>query len=189
MKKFIFTVLLICIFTYSAFAFSGVLSGVVSSFQVFESYTTGQDSWVTVGYDAGIVMAQTFTPSLGHTIKTVKIYALRVGTSPNIKIDIYETSAGMPTGSPISTSGFVSAAGFDTNYSWQTIIVSPVSLSASTMYAIVLSAQAFSYWDYVQWGDDSTSPTYAGGTLVYSPNSGSTWTISSGDDLLFQERN
>jgi hypothetical protein len=190
MRNLLIVLLLFC-FVETVSAFSGSMSGSFVAFRgpsgEYESYTTGQDGYGSV-WSTAIVIAQTFTPTLSHRIDYVYIYALRVGTPGNIKIDIYATSAGKPTGSVLATSGNVSANGFDTSFSWQKIsLISGYNLSALTMYAIVVSKIVTDADNYVRWGDDGTSPTYSGGTYVYSIDTGSTWTISTGDDLLFKE--
>jgi hypothetical protein len=171
---------------------SGVFSGQQFSSPLsgdYESYTTGQDNHVTI-YTSSVIICQTFTPSSAHRIDYVYIYALKGGSPGNIKIDIYDTDNSIPkkpTGSILATSGNVSANGFDTSFGWQKIsLISGYNLSASTTYAIVASGGTDQY-NYVEWGDDGTSPTYSGGTYGYSNNTGSTWNMSLGDDLLFKE--
>jgi len=97
-------------------------------------------------------------------------------------------SSGSPTGSDL-TGGSVNATDFGTDDNeWHNITMNrSYSLEQTTQYAIVLRApQATSPSHRVFPRLNNTSPTYTGGNLFSSPNSGSTWVRLIGEDLVFQ---
>lgn len=151
-----------------------------------EYYDTGDDI-ITVVY-ATNWRGQTFTDVDGFDLTRVSIKACRVGSPGDVTMDIMATTAGKPSGAILGTvdvnaNGWTTDAGGDWyNFDFET----PVTIPAATMCAIVLSIPAGNAANHIWWRDDQSGTTYTGGTYVYSSNSGSTWTISSGGDLMFR---
>ena len=153
----------------------------------YEYYNTGDD-------DRRILFgtwwrAQTFTPDTAHTVTSVKMLLYRTGTPGTITVSIRATSAGLPTGGDLC-SGTTDGDTLTTSTAgeWREISLGAgYSLSASTMYAIVVRALDGSAFASIRLRVDETSPTYTGGTDCYSTNSGSSWTIVFGTDLMFEE--
>jgi len=151
----------------------------------FDYYKTGDDG--SAGIAGANWAAQTFTASASYTIKSVKLllYRLVVGGPGTVTVTINTTSGGKPTGS-ILCSGTTDGNTLTTSSSgeWREITFGAGSaLTSTTVYSIVVSAPAASY--NLRWRDDSSSPTYTGGSNCYSSNSGSTWTADTGTDMMF----
>ncbi|NTW31368.1 MAG: LamG domain-containing protein [Bacteroidetes bacterium] len=126
--------------------------------------------------------AQTFTTTSAYTITSVKLHIYRLGNPGNCTISIRATDVnGKPTGSDLTSTTF-NGNSLTTSDVETEITFTPVSLSASTMYAIV--ARAIS-------GDGSnilklsfSYNTYSGGTMATSTDGGvlaSNWTLNNYD--------
>lgn len=155
---------------------------------LYESYETGYDYVQQIG--STYWDAQTFKPTTSHTIKTVKLYLQRYGTvSGNVVVSIRATTSGLPSGSDLC-SGSVAASGIsDSGIAWVTFdLGAGTLLTANTTYAIVMAATGGDgFLNYIMWGCDNTSPTYANGSLVASTNSGSSWSAITTCDMYFEE--
>jgi len=165
----------------------------VMAASMFEHYNTGDDNYCTI-YGSRWC-AQTFTPSVAHTITSVKLMLYRggtVGTPGIVTVSIRATSGGDPTGSDLC-SGTTNGDTL-TNISpgeWREItFTSSYSLSAGTQYAIVVRATSGDPTNsFIRWRQDGSSATYAGGTLAFSNDDGTNWDSSSypNNDLMFEE--
>lgn len=60
-------------------------------------------------------------------------------------------------------------------------------LAASTQYAIVVKALSGDADNYIRWRGDGSNPSYNGGWLENSENSGDTWSANTGWDMMFEE--
>ena len=149
----------------------------------YEYYDSGDDDNRSF-YEANW-RGQTFTPSTAHTITSVKLLLFKIFAPGTITVSIRATSANLPTGNDLcsgTTDGDTLTT--DTAGEWREISLGAgYALSTGTKYAIVV--RAASTWG--GWRVDETSPTYTGGTEVYSLNSGSSWTAVSTVDALFEE--
>jgi hypothetical protein len=154
---------------------------------MYEYYNTGDDNHVWL-YGSTWV-AQTFTPSVAHTITSVKLKLFRVGSPGTVTVSIRATSGGQPTGSNLC-SGTTSGDTLTTSApgEWREITLgSGYGLSAGTTYAIVVRATSGDGSNYVWWRVDGSSPTYGGGMYLLSSDSGSSWTSGASYDLMFEE--
>jgi hypothetical protein len=153
---------------------------------MYEHYNTGDDG--AGGAYGSLWAAQTFTPSADHTITSVKLMLFRNGSPGTVTVSIRATSGGQPTSSNLcsgTTDGDTLPIG--SPYEWREITLgSGYGLSAGTPYAIVVRATGGDASNYVCWRADST-PTYGGGMLLLSSNSGTNWTSAAGYDLMFEE--
>lgn len=152
---------------------------------MYEYYNTGENSFV---YMTGSRWAgQTFTPSVAHTITSVKLMLYRTLSPGTVTVSIRATSGGLPTGSDLC-SGTTNGNTLTTASAgeWREITLgSGYGLSAGTQYAIVVRATGPGS---VQWLADGTSPTYGGGTAVLSlTDAGLTWTLPGAYDFMFEE--
>jgi hypothetical protein len=144
------------------------LGGVSADSTRYEYYNTGDDNYYGLPSKG-----QTFTVgAAAHTITGVKVKIGRGGGGYNIYAYIYATANGLPTGSAL-TSGSIPAndvvAG--TDGAWYMINVTSYTLSANTMYALVIA-----YNQYVYWRVDTSSPTYSGGCAIdYSWENHTSW--------------
>jgi len=133
----------------------------------------------------GLQYGQTFTTTSTATyIEKVNLYISRHAnfTSYGVEVFIYETSAGLPTGSPIGRA-YIPYTSIATSYGLVEFkFNNPVKVSPSTMYAMVMCSQNGSYditWRY------NNSSVYAGGTLVSTSNDGSSWSKDDAKDFVF----
>lgn len=151
-----------------------------------DSYNTNDDSARSI-YGSNWE-AQTFTPASSYSIGSVKLKLYKSGNPGTFTVSIRATSSGEPTGNDLA-SGTTDADTLTTDSSgeWREITFgSSYSLNNGTQYAIVCRATSGNSSNRTYWRGDSSSPTYSGGTLVISSNSGSSWTVASTYDLMFE---
>jgi len=153
---------------------------------MYEYYNTGDDNHVWICGTNWV--AQTFTPSVAHTITSVKLKLFRTGAPGTVTVSIRATSGGQPTGSDLC-SGTTSGDTLTTSApgEWREITLgSGYALSAGTTYAIVVRATGGNFSNLLYSRVDTFS-TYGGGMYLLSANSGSSWTSGSPYDLMFEE--
>ena len=130
--------------------------------------------------------AQTFTPSISHTLVLVKL-ELKVwseGENPgNIIVSIRATSGGKPTGEDLDST-FIDGSILTDSFVWYDFSGLFVALAASTMYAIVVRCDGA---DWLRWASDAGASAYAGGTECDSSDAGSSWDGTSSNDFSFEE--
>jgi hypothetical protein len=155
-----------------------------------EHYNTGDNSGEDIWPDKQ--RAQTFTPTVSHTVGSVKIYGCRTGSPGNVTATIQSCTTNVPTtGKPtgvILCSGMADASAFLgwPNYRWLEIdLGSGAALAAGTMYALVISG-GVNYRNHFAFRLDD-SGDYAAGNRQASSDGGQTWTIWRGTDFLFEE--
>jgi hypothetical protein len=154
-------------------------------------YDTGDDSSLEIYYAPYIKKrwyGQTFTATNSYDVNQIglKVYAFDDDDSGTLHVRLRATSAGLPTGADIaSSSASVSEFTSNNNGEWYYFdFDSPVSIVAGTQYAILAEAN-FDNDLYIR--ADSSSPTYNGGTSIYSHTPGTeTWKIDSTKDLMFK---
>ncbi|MBA7593176.1 hypothetical protein ES703_00093 [subsurface metagenome] len=153
----------------------------------YEFHTTGYDLDASV---YGVAWkAQTFTPSVAHRITSVKLLIRRALLPGTITVGIRETDgAGHPTGDDLC-SGTTDGDTLTEDWpgEWREITLGAgYNLDADTKYAIVVRAPTGDASNKVVWQCDLNG-TYDGGNYEYSSNSGTSWTSTAEDDLLFEE--
>ena len=137
-------------------------------------------------YDAGAALlmfgstdwlAQTFTPALPHTLKSVRLYLDKDGTCGTVTVGIRATSGGQPTGADLGSGtiaeGDVPAAG-----GWVCVDITPnVALPCGAVYAIVVRADGdLSSIGWLYTVNEGGPDPYSGGEMQFSDDSGATWT-------------
>lgn len=154
----------------------------------YEFYDSGGDANIDC-YGANSIIMQSFTPSLAHTITKVSLYLQRVeGSNGDVVVSIKATDVdGKPTGSVLCSKA-LDAINIGTSYAWiDFIFSSPADLAANTKYAILITYLLGNSTRHIHWRTDATSPTYAGGSYGFSNNAGSTWTLDTSRDMMFEE--
>lgn len=148
-------------------------------------YDTGDDSYSNVR--GANWVAQTFTTSGAFTITKVSLLVYRVDSPGTVVVSIRATSSGYPTGADLCSGTFNgNDLTTDTAGEWaEAVFSSPAALSASTQYAIIIRAVDAGA-AYVRWRRDFSSPTYSGGLLLASTNSGVSFTAYSSGDQMFR---
>lgn len=163
-----------------------VMGGGSSFTTKYEEYAASNQDTVREFF-AATWCAQGFTPSTGHTINGVKLALFREGTIGVVTVSIQADSGGDPDGTDLSVSTF---PGMDlplTTSVVKEISLPAVVLSVSTLYHIVIRLAGGDSSNSVSWDEDSSAPTYAGGSRNDSGNSGNTWTPNTGVDMIFEE--
>lgn len=153
----------------------------------YQNYITGDDG----DYDAYTAnwIAQTFTPTLIHMVSKVKLKLFRVGSPGTITVSIKATSGGEPVGADLCV-GTIEGTGIteDSNGAWYEITLGDgYVFEKDVMYAIVVRAPSGDASNKVSWRADTSSPTYTGGTVCTSSDSGVDWGTVSGADMMFEE--
>jgi hypothetical protein len=183
----------------SSFSSSSLSSSSISSISfsssssfapgLYENYNTGNDNYYSAGQD--YFAAQSFTAESTHMVSSVKLLISRNGTNiGTVYAKIYATNVdGEPTGDALCSS---STNGNDlpswyVNPEWiEFTFDNTINIVNETKYAIVLSAPNTGGGDFVSWEIDNSSPTYTGGNLLYSFDSGDTWSNETSADCMFE---
>jgi len=151
-----------------------------------DSYIVNDDSNGTV-ISGNAWESQTFTTSQAYNISAVKLKLLRtVGSTPGtVTVSIKATVSDKPSGADlvVGTTSGNTLPELGSTPEWRTITFTSVAaLTNNTKYAIVVRAAA----NYIAWRVDVSSPTYADGSRAFSTNGGTSWTLDSGDDFMFE---
>ena len=130
--------------------------------------------------------AQTFTPSITHTINYVVLKLSKVlSPTGNFNVGIYAVDGNhKPTGT-VKCSGSITCASITAKGDYTINFGAGASLSASTEYAIVGTVPSGDGSNYILWYA-LTASGYGGGQNWVSLDTGATWAALNGD-MLFQE--
>jgi len=154
----------------------------------WEYYNSNDDNYVTI---KNIYWkAQTFTVGdTPHTITSVKLKMYRENYPKIMEVSITLTDgSGHPSGSTLLTA-ITNASTFTTNTAgfWYEIdFGQSYWLNANVKYAIVVRCVNATDNDAVHWRSDSSSPTYSGGNVEQSSNSGGSWSSLTNADAMFE---
>ena len=159
---------------------------------LYERYNTGDTGYNDA--DATAWNAQSFTvgntgTNENHNITSVKLLLYRNGSPGTVTVSIRAVDGnGKPTEGDL-TSGTTDGNTLTTNTAgeWREIALTSYGLSASTKYAIVVRALDATGVNKVVLRLDGESPTYSGGALIYSTDSGNAWDVYDSMDILFEE--
>ena len=147
-------------------------------------YNTGDNSVV---WQYGAYWdSQTFQTGSAYAISRVKIKCFRTGSPGTVTVGLRATTAGKPSGVDL-TSGTFDGNSITSSSpgEWVAVDFTPYELSITTTYAIVVRAPSGSASHRLNWRRDSGAG-YAGGSRVYSLNSGSSWSIDAANDFMFE---
>ena len=162
----------------------GTVSG--GSGETLDNYSDDVNSFLLVGNGTYVHGGQSITPASSGQIASIELYLYKYGSpTGTVSAKIFATSGGLPTGSALATSADVNVADLETSATAVPFeFSSPVSVTASTQYAIVLDGSSVSgnASNYVRLGTNNTLHAYAGGTaLEYT----TAWATASNHDVLF----
>ena len=134
--------------------------------------------------DGADKLAQGFQISASSTVQSVRLWLKKVGSpTGNLTVKIQTNNAGNPSGTTVTngTSGTIAASSLSTSYDWITFTFStPPSLNAATQYHLVLeTADSVSETNYISWGADGSSPSYANGEM--KSEASAVWSAESKD--------
>lgn len=155
---------------------------------LYEYYNTGDDS--TWDITDTRWKAQTFTPSTAHKITSVKLKLYRYDFPGTLTVSIRATDgSGHPTGGDLcsgTTNGNTLTENMDGE--WREITLGAgANLDANTKYAIVIRRNGGVAGSVIYWRMDYTSPTYIGGCVELSSDSGSSWKTDVAKDFMFED--
>ena len=169
--------------------------GDVPTTLIAAGYATNDDGEEGILYDRtqnGPWLGQTFTPSATIELDSimVKVYCT-TNAARWFNLDVYATAGGKPTGSALASGFYPPTSGVSTASpgAWVTIPytgVGRITLSSGTVYAIVMSSSNSA--GTLNWRQDQTAPSYAGGTAVNAPYSmpgNPVWSVEAGVDFMF----
>jgi len=131
---------------------------------------------------------QTFTTKVKQQITSISSKMSRVGTNPGTyTVSIRATSAGEPTGGDLTTGTLspTTGVGYLDNDEWIKISVTPYTLQANTMYAIVGRCSSTDSSQYLRWSMKYAN-VYDNGEIGSSINGGSAWTMNASVDAAFK---
>jgi hypothetical protein len=152
--------------------------------------TSNQDANVSLAFDGGAgvaslsKLAQSFLSAnlVSFNADTVKLYLKKVGSPTGTLTCRIETdSNNAPSGTLIHANATATLAesGLGTSYALETFTMSAFAIPIGIKYWVVLSTnRAASATNYVQWGADGSSPSYADGEMK---SYGATWTAENKD--------
>jgi len=155
----------------------------------YEFYNSGYDTQYQ--FTSTAWLCQTFTVGTlknnnNFTLYSVKLRMYKTGTTGTVTVKTYGVDAnGKPSGAALTSDTFDGDAdlGTATAGTWKEIVMAAsVVLASSTKYAIVVSATDTGG----RWKADASSPTYTGGSYGASADSGSTWTMNTARDFMFE---
>jgi len=132
---------------------------------------------------------ETFTANKNYTIKFTELLMNTDDdeTGKTVTVSIRATSGGLPTGGDLC-SGVVNAEDIPIgagNKAWINFdFGAGYALSNAIQYAICVRSDETT--DDIDCWLDLSSPTYAGGTRIFSNNSGVDWSSGASHDFLFE---
>jgi hypothetical protein len=132
-------------------------------------------------------LAQSFQVTGTQTVDQVKLWLKKVGTpTGTLTLRIETNSAGNPSGTLADANATITVAesGLTTSYGWITFdFATNFSLSSSTTYWLVLSTdRSASAANYIEWGNDTSSPAYASGEM--KAEASSSWSALTADAVF-----
>ncbi|MFC1937408.1 LamG domain-containing protein [Chloroflexota bacterium] len=155
--------------------------------RLFEHYNTGDDCLTDVG---GVTWwAQTFTVAAPHQVSKVRLKMYRSGTPNTGYIGIKATDGnGHPIGADLCSGSFDgNSLTTDSAGAWYDVELGQGTDLPAGKYAIVMRVPNPDGTSRVRWLGDCSSPTYTGGELLYSTDSGETWNLAgTGEDTMFE---
>ena len=162
---------------------AGVMPGSTEKYEFFETAADSNEAISTTDWTA-----QTFTVGTLGTNEGFYVTKIRIDgdTSPGaIRAQIQETTAGVPNGTVLATFNDApvlinSGATEWYEYDLSMIMSETAKLLASGVYALVLFGVGAASVG------ENTSGGYAGGSKYDSADTGGSWTIDTGRELLFQ---
>ena len=126
--------------------------------------------------------AQTFTAGISGGLDQADLMLKRMGTPPDVTVEIRTTSGGVPTATVLAT-GTIGAAALGTTPAFVPVtFATPAPVTAGTQYALVAYATSGARWAYRQ--DDF----YPGGQVFITSDNppGANWTGLAFNDFAFR---
>lgn len=192
MKKFLndkkARITLLSIFVLGVFLIF-ILNSVSSIQQRFEYYndtpvdstSIGGTEWRSQSFTIGNVGT-----NVSFTITTISFFGYKEGSPGTLTAEIQGATGDQPNGTTLS-SGTLAEGSISALSDWNNISMSAYTLQAGVKYTLVLKAPSGDgVGNRVVWRQVFPSAGYTGGDDAYSGNSGGSWTVESGVDVLFE---
>lgn len=144
----------------------------------------GGDDGADIIYGANNWYAQTFTPAQSYAVDGVWLKVYRTGLPGILTVSLRATLAGVPTGGDLAV-GTIDADEFvitDTGEWYWVTFTSDYTVTAGTVYSIVIRALAGNVVNYVDWRVDNNGGYADGQSCFYN---GAIWTGVPADDFMF----
>lgn len=163
--------------------------------QKYEYYTSGEDQTSYIygtHWIAQLITIGTVGANEPHYLTKFSVRSNKQGTPPtSCWCTVKATSGGKPTGADLVVSASLAAGDFPTNPSWgyvNFVFDGTYKLLPGTQYAFIFEcSNQGNITNKYQWRRDQSGATYGGGTLVWTGNAGSSWTVDSEADQIFEE--
>lgn len=130
-------------------------------------------------------LAQSFTLADATTVNSVALYLKKVGSpAGTLTVRIETDSAGEPSGTlaHANATGTLNEADLGTTYALETVDYTDFTLAAGTYWLVLSTSRSDSATDYVAWGADGSSPSYAGGEMMSEVSS--VWSAENKDAVF-----
>ncbi|MDH5696314.1 MAG: hypothetical protein OEZ00_06940 [Dehalococcoidia bacterium] len=192
MRKFIYT--LFAVVLVLALTLLPASPASAALYYLREHYTTGQDATTAI-YPTDMWCAQSFTAMSNHKVDYVNLKLSRAGFPGTVTVSLRATDnvSGHPTG-PALASGTTNGNDLTTDNNTTTggdlhkiSFVAAYDVIFGTKYAIVWSADNVTDGNNCLYShEDASDPTYTGGNMLISNNSGVDWTSYPDTDFMFE---
>lgn len=173
---------------YTKYLSSALYSG-SSDDQTYAGANQDSNAGIRQDTGTGYDQAQGFQVSTTGQVRSIQLYLRKQGSpTGNMTLTIQSNSSGVPSNTALATSQTVAESGLTGSYVLTTFYFRDIStLSSGTQYHMVLTTdRAVDAVNYVQWGYDASSPSYASGSRSRNSQAApTTWTAESGHDFCF----
>jgi len=128
-------------------------------------------------------LAQVFTATDSYTCRKLYIRISREGSPGDLTVELQGTTGGQPDNVALASYTVPEAdiPVYPTPGWMEVDLGDGVALTNGTKYAIVLKCPGADSTNRLHWAEDTTSPTYDGGEVWWSNDSGSTWNSTAND--------
>lgn len=161
----------------------------MTKYEFYDTTVTDSESIVWgAQWRAQTITIGTTGPNQNFNLENIKLKLFRDGSTTRARVHLVDVdSSGFPDlDKPSLSYGETSVSGITTNTEgeWVTFNMTPVTLKASTQYAIVFEyRQSNATTIGIKRDNDGT---YTGGEYYFSINDGISWSASTSTDLLFE---
>lgn len=158
---------------------------------LYENFTTGDNTFFSI-WGASLILAQTFTPQISHTLTEVKVLVSRAGLPGTVNVSLRAVDVnGQPTGPDLSTGTFDGdlVGEGSGNQEWVTVAMTSLILLDGIEYALLMQTPSGTGTSKAtQWWINS-SGGYPRGNTEWTTDGGNTWDAQ-GDayDAMFEDR-
>lgn len=173
---------------YTKYLTSVLYSG-SSDDQTYASSNQDTDAGIRQDTGSGYDQSQGFQVSTAGQVRSIQLWLRKQGSpTGNLTLTIQSNNAGVPSNTVLATSQTQAESSLTGSYVLYTFYFRDIAtLATSTTYHMVLTTdRAVDAVNYVQWGYDASSPSYANGARSRnSQAAATTWTAESGHDFIF----